>query len=137
MGNGAIQIIPPTLFSFPTSTVPITSETTLARFVPTMGYVSGALILRIHSLTLPTSGQSFAIVGQKASRCPDEPQTIFFTTTGETIATASFGITVNMVVTSMNVPISSATRVLLRTIQVASGGAMSAVLSAELVGRAA
>lgn len=136
-GN-VIQIVPPTVFAFPTAgTSPVTTETTLVRFVPTGSWVSGALILRIHQLTLPTSGQSFAIVAQKASRCPEEPQTVFATATGETVATASFGLTVNLVITALNSPPSSALKIVLRTIQVASGGAMSATLSAELVGRSA
>lgn len=132
-GN-VIQILAPTPFSY-TGTAALTVDTTLVRYVPTPAWASGALIVRIHALSLPTSGQSFAIVAQKASRCAEEPQTIFSTNSGETVAQVPFGTTVNLIVTALNTPVSAALRILLRTVQVVTGGSMTATLSAELVGR--
>lgn len=132
--NGVIQIVPPTLFTFPSSGA-LVVDTQLVRWVPTTSWVSGVLNVRVHAAVTLTGGQTFSIVAQKASRSPEEPQTIFTTATGETIGTVSTGAPAGaLVVTALNTPVGAGLRILLRANQT-TAVAMAALLSAELVGR--
>lgn len=135
--SGALQIIAPTTYNFPTSTDAHTVEITLVRFIPTPGWVSGTLTVRASARTL-SSTQSFAIVAQPASIAPSEPQTAYSTSTGETVGTISATAPAalpGMVVTALTTGISGGIKILLRIVQTAGGAAMSVTISAELNGR--
>lgn len=117
-----------------------TQEIVIAKYVNTLGFASGGLLVRVHSRPSWFSGPTLAVVAQPTFYSEDEPNVQFFTATGETVLSnvvTNLSSVPGLFNTALATPIPAQLRVLLRLAQGGIDGAVSCAISIELYGRSA
>jgi hypothetical protein len=131
-------IIPRTDFTFNVN-ASTTQEIIIAKYVNTLGFVSGGLLVRVHARTW-FSGPTLSVAAQPASYSADEPNVQFATATGETLLSnvvSNLSAVPGLFIGALATPIPPQLRVLLRLAQGGADGTASCAISIELYGRSA
>jgi hypothetical protein len=133
------QIIPRTDFTFNVN-LSTTQEIIIAKYVNTLGFVSGGLLVRVHARPSWPAGPELRVVAQPTRYSEDEPNIQFFTTTGETVLTnvvTSGSAVPGLFNMALVTPIPPQLRVLLRLVQGGGDSTNSCAISVDLYGRSA
>jgi hypothetical protein len=131
-----IEIIPKTLFSFD-GRIGTTQIIVLKDFVNTVGFSSGALVVRVHAVSGIVTGASAKVVAYNQSRDRDDPGVFFAGSqiaATDQITSTSAG---KLEVAQLTPPISSAVRVTVEWSQggTAASGPQLVTIAVDLVGR--
>ena len=132
-------ILPRTDFTFNVN-LSTTQEIIIAKYVNTLGFVSGGLLVRVHARPTWFSGPTLSVAAQATSYSDDEPSVQFFTATGETLLSnvvSNLSAVPGLFNTALATPIPPQLRVLLRLAQGGTDGTASCAISIELYGRSA
>jgi len=117
-----------------------TQEIVIAKYINTLDFASGGLLVRVHARPTWFSGPTLAVVAQPTLYSEDEPNVQFSTATGETVLSnvvTNLSSVPGLFNTALATPIPSQLRVLLRLAQGGADGTVSCAISVELYGRSA
>lgn len=136
-GGACLGIVGRTQYTTSTGAANSVTEIVLAKYVDTLAFVSGVLIVRYYAKGTFTSNVSAKVVVQNVSYAEDEPQTVFAETSTETIITIDSTTSTSTLLTAdLEKPIARHVRVLLRFTQPATAmGAVDLTIGVDLVGR--
>ena len=134
-GGARVEVLPRTTYTL-SGAASSEQNIELAKYVDTLAWVSGVLVVRVHSMGTFTTNVTADVVVQNTSYSDEEPQTVFADTTSETVARIAYTTTApTLLITPLDTPIAAQVRVLLRLTEPASPGPATFTISVELVGR--
>jgi len=143
MAGRVINIIPRTSFSFNTPASVQSTQALGPRSIATPDWVSGTLLVRVHSASIPVSTTTVVISARNVSVTPDDPNVLFLDSGSPLVASITLptnptpvGNTAGSLRTAaLAAPIGSMLAIYLTMTQGSTAGITAFEISVDLVGR--